>query len=95
MGNEPAVKIKLETLRSLDQSDTIDIDSHMSSHSMGSHSEEEQGMHTMMITPELMGLIPTSSSHSGNYYIYLFYRYFSLSHANMEYIYDSFNFSQI
>ncbi|GLV34646.1 pipsqueak [Carabus blaptoides fortunei] len=64
MDNEPAVKIKLETLRSLDQSDTIDIDSHMSSHSMGSHSEEEQGMHTMMITPELMGLIPTSSSHS-------------------------------
>lgn len=65
LGDEPPVKIKLETLRSLDQSDTIDIDSHMSSHSMGSHSEEEAGMHTMMITPELMGLIPTSSSHSG------------------------------
>lgn len=64
LGDEPPVKIKLETLRSLDQSDTIDIDSHMSSHSMGSHSEEEAGMHTMMITPELMGLIPTSSSHS-------------------------------
>lgn len=66
LGHEPIVKIKLETLKGSDHGDSIDMDSHMSSHSMGSHgSEDEQGMHTMMITPELMGLIPTSSLNSG------------------------------
>jgi hypothetical protein len=28
-------------------------------------SEDEHTMHTMMITPELLGLIPSSSGHSG------------------------------
>lgn len=61
------VKVKLETLKGSDHGDTQDLDSRMSSHSMGSHgSEDEQGMHTMMITPELMGLIPTSSLHAGD-----------------------------
>lgn len=67
LDHEPVIKIKLETLKGSDHGDSADLDSHMSSHSMGSHgSEDEQGMHTMMITPELMGLIPTSSLHSGN-----------------------------
>jgi cell division FtsZ-interacting protein ZapD len=31
--------------------------------------EDEHTMHTMMITPELLGLIPSSSGHSGEYVI--------------------------
>lgn len=27
-------------------------------HSMDSHEDSEHGMHTMMITPELMGMMP-------------------------------------
>lgn len=72
LGHEPVVKIKLETLKTSDPGDNIDVESHMSSHSIGSHgSEDEQGMHTMMITPELMGLIPTSSLHAGKVYFML------------------------
>ena len=32
--------------------------------------DDEHTMHTMMITPELLGLIPSSSGHSGNYRVY-------------------------
>jgi hypothetical protein len=31
--------------------------------------EDEHTMHTMMITPELLGLIPSSSGHSGKYIV--------------------------
>ncbi|XP_046994475.1 protein bric-a-brac 1 [Schistocerca americana] len=55
------VKVKFETLRAMEQADTIDIDSHMSERNVG---EEDHTMHTMMITPELLGLIPSSSGHS-------------------------------
>lgn len=33
--------------------------------SMDSHDEGEQGMHTMMVTPELMGMIPGASNRLG------------------------------
>ncbi|KAK7868888.1 hypothetical protein R5R35_014203 [Gryllus longicercus] len=57
---EENVKVKFETLRAMEQADTIDIDSHMSERNV----EDEHTMHTMMITPELLGLIPSSSGHS-------------------------------
>lgn len=57
---EENVKVKFETLRAMEQGDTIDIDSHMSERNV----EDEHTMHTMMITPELLGLIPSSSGHS-------------------------------
>ena len=45
----------------MDSSDTIDIDSHMSDRaSIGSKNAGEDNM--MMITPELLGLMPSSSS---------------------------------
>ncbi|XP_066991941.1 protein bric-a-brac 2 isoform X3 [Anabrus simplex] len=55
------VKVKFETLRAMEQADTIDIDSHISERNVG---EDDHTMHTMMITPELLGLIPSSSGHS-------------------------------
>ncbi|XP_063228494.1 longitudinals lacking protein, isoforms H/M/V-like isoform X2 [Bacillus rossius redtenbacheri] len=55
------VKVKFETLRAMEQAETIDIDSHMSDRNVG---EDEHTMHTMMITPELLGLIPSSSGQS-------------------------------
>jgi transposase-like protein len=60
--DEENVKVKFETLRAMEQAETIDIDSHMSDRP--SVSEDEHTMHTMMITPELLGLIPSSSGHS-------------------------------
>jgi len=82
------VKVKFETLRAMDQGDTINMDSHMSERvslyiftlsrvslaktnffvarfQQQSVGEDEHSMHTMMITPELLGLIPSSSGHSG------------------------------
>ncbi|CAG2059046.1 unnamed protein product, partial [Timema podura] len=60
------VKVKFETLRAMEQAETIDINSHLSDrvsdHNVG---EDEHTMHTMMITPELLGLIPSSSGQSG------------------------------
>lgn len=56
------VDIKFETLRSYDQDSMLEMDaSHLSGpeNSMESHDENEQGMHTMMITPELMSMMPT------------------------------------
>lgn len=34
-------------------------------HSMDSHEDTEHGMHTMMVTPELMGMLPGGSSRLG------------------------------
>lgn len=74
--DEENVKVKFETLRAMEQAETIDIDSHMSDRSptyqnlngaavlQSSVGEDEHTMHTMMITPELLGLIPSSSGHS-------------------------------
>ncbi|XP_068892640.1 protein tramtrack, beta isoform-like isoform X3 [Tenebrio molitor] len=55
--------IKFETLRSYDQDSLLEMDSHMSGpdHSMDSH-EDEQSMHQMMVTPELMGMMPGVSN---------------------------------
>lgn len=58
------VKVKFETLRTMEQVDTLDMDNHMSERN-GSEDDTEHTMHTMMITPELLGLIPSSSVHSG------------------------------
>lgn len=54
------VKVKFETLRAIDQNDPMDMDQHMQDRTVASVSED--GMHTMMITPELLGLIPSSQS---------------------------------
>ncbi|XP_069702198.1 protein bric-a-brac 2-like isoform X2 [Periplaneta americana] len=74
--DEENVKVKFETLRAMEQAETIDIDSHMSDRSptyqnlngaallQQNVGEDEHTMHTMMITPELLGLIPSSSGHS-------------------------------
>ncbi|XP_044269034.1 protein tramtrack, alpha isoform-like isoform X1 [Tribolium madens] len=55
--------IKFETLRSYDQDSLLEMDSHMSGpdHSMDSH-EDDQSMHQMMVTPELMGMMPGVSN---------------------------------
>ncbi|XP_014207120.1 probable serine/threonine-protein kinase DDB_G0282963 isoform X2 [Copidosoma floridanum] len=55
-----SVKIKFETLHTMDSSDTIDIDSHMSDRASVSSKNADDNM--MMITPELLGLMPSSSS---------------------------------
>ncbi|KAK6645467.1 hypothetical protein RUM43_001744 [Polyplax serrata] len=53
------VKVKFETLRSVDQSgDAMDMDH------LDRNQDESESMHTMMITPELLGLFPTSSGNS-------------------------------
>lgn len=54
------VKVKFETLRAIDQNDPMDMDQHMQDRTVASVGED--GMHTMMITPELLGLIPSSQS---------------------------------
>ncbi|XP_031346961.1 protein bric-a-brac 1 isoform X2 [Photinus pyralis] len=53
--------IKFETLRSFDHDSVMDMDaSHISGpdHSMESHEDAERAMHSMMVTPELMGIMP-------------------------------------
>lgn len=59
-------EIKFETLRSYDQDSLLDMESHMSGpeHSMDSH-DDEQSMHQMMVTPELMGMMPGVSNRLG------------------------------
>lgn len=63
-----AADIKFETLRSYDQDSMLEMDSHMSGgadHSMDSH-DDDQSMHTMMITPELVhGMMPGISNRLG------------------------------
>uniref|UniRef100_A0A1B6D8Y0 HTH psq-type domain-containing protein n=1 Tax=Clastoptera arizonana TaxID=38151 RepID=A0A1B6D8Y0_9HEMI len=54
-----SVKVKFETLRAMEQSDHLDMDSHLSDRNLDE--EPDHAMHTMMITPELLGLIPSSS----------------------------------
>ncbi|XP_063915138.1 protein tramtrack, alpha isoform isoform X3 [Zophobas morio] len=55
--------IKFETLRSYDQDSLLEMESHMSGpdHSMDSH-EDDQSMHQMMVTPELMSMMPSVSN---------------------------------
>lgn len=54
------VKVKFETLRAIDQAEHMDMEQHMPDR--GVQTVGEEGMHTMMITPELLGLIPSSQS---------------------------------
>ncbi|CAL1680054.1 unnamed protein product [Lasius platythorax] len=56
------IKIKFETLHTMDSSDTIDIDSHMSDRASVSSKNAADGDNMMMITPELLGLMPSGSS---------------------------------
>ncbi|KAI4487899.1 hypothetical protein M0802_011718 [Mischocyttarus mexicanus] len=56
------VKIKFETLHTMDSSDTIDIDSHMSDRASVSSKNAADSDNMMMITPELLGLMPSGSS---------------------------------
>lgn len=58
--------IKFETLRSYDQDSLLEMESHMSGpdHSMDSH-EDDQSMHQMMVTPELMSMMPSVSNRLG------------------------------
>ncbi|XP_044580818.1 longitudinals lacking protein, isoforms H/M/V-like isoform X1 [Cotesia glomerata] len=60
------VKIKFETLHTMDSSDTIDIDSHMSDCASVSSKHAAEGDNMMMITPELLGLMPSGSSVHSN-----------------------------
>ncbi|XP_046659283.1 protein jim lovell-like isoform X2 [Homalodisca vitripennis] len=68
--HDQAVKVKYETLRAMEQPDQLDIDAHISpdrqenGHLSQASGEEttEHTMHTMMITPELLGLIPSSAT---------------------------------
>lgn len=46
----------------MDSSDTIDIDSHMSDRASVSSKHGAEGDNMMMITPELLGLMPSGSS---------------------------------
>ncbi|XP_023287677.1 protein bric-a-brac 2 isoform X2 [Orussus abietinus] len=57
-----SVKIKFETLHTMDSSDTIDIDSHMSDRASVSSKNAADNDNMMMITPELLGLMPSGSS---------------------------------
>ncbi|XP_066584393.1 sex determination protein fruitless isoform X2 [Prorops nasuta] len=57
-----SVKIKFETLHTMDSSDTIDIDSHMSDRASVSSKNAADSENMMMITPELLGLMPSGSS---------------------------------
>ncbi|XP_050536115.1 uncharacterized protein LOC126902667 [Daktulosphaira vitifoliae] len=55
--------VKFETLRTIDQtSDAIGIDRQQARECITNMNEEESSMHTMMITPELLGLLPSSSN---------------------------------
>ena len=59
-------EVKFETLQSYDNESLLDIEASRLSgadHSMDSHDEGDQAMHTMMITPELMGMMPTTGHH--------------------------------
>ncbi|XP_076644867.1 pipsqueak isoform X1 [Halictus rubicundus] len=60
--NCDSVKIKFETLHTMDSSDTIDIDSHMSDRASVSSKNAADSDNMMMITPELLGLMPSGSS---------------------------------
>lgn len=60
--NCDSVKIKFETLHTMDSSDTIDIDSHMSDRASVSSKNATDSDNMMMITPELLGLMPSGSS---------------------------------
>ncbi|XP_043284426.1 protein bric-a-brac 2 isoform X2 [Venturia canescens] len=60
--NCDSVKIKFETLHTMDSSDTIDIDSHMSDRASVSSKHAADNDNMMMITPELLGLMPSGSS---------------------------------
>ncbi|XP_043486259.1 broad-complex core protein isoforms 1/2/3/4/5 isoform X4 [Polistes fuscatus] len=60
--NCDTVKIKFETLHTMDSSDTIDIDSHMSDRASVSSKNAADSDNMMMITPELLGLMPSGSS---------------------------------
>ncbi|XP_024937182.1 protein bric-a-brac 1 isoform X2 [Cephus cinctus] len=60
--NCDSVKIKFETLHTMDSSDTIDIDSHMSDRASVSSKNAVDNDNMMMITPELLGLMPSGSS---------------------------------
>ncbi|XP_034938634.1 protein bric-a-brac 2 isoform X2 [Chelonus insularis] len=64
--NCDSVKIKFETLHTMDSSDTIDIDSHMSDCASVSSKHAAEGDNMMMITPELLGLMPSGSSVHSN-----------------------------
>ncbi|XP_054286243.1 longitudinals lacking protein, isoforms J/P/Q/S/Z-like isoform X2 [Macrosteles quadrilineatus] len=57
------VKVKFETLRAMEQTDALDMDAHMSAAERQENGEEsvEHTMHTMMITPELLGLMPSNT----------------------------------
>lgn len=48
----------------MDSSDTIDIDSHMSDRASVSSKHGTDSDNMMMITPELLGLMPSGSVHS-------------------------------
>lgn len=70
------IDIKFETLRSYDGEQSIlDMEASQTSapdHSMDSHDENDQGMHTMLITPDMMGMMPGSGPHGlGMNYFYL------------------------
>lgn len=62
------IDIKFETLRSYDGEQSIlDMEASRLSgpdHSMDSHDDNEHGMHTMMITPDMMGMMPGSGHHA-------------------------------
>lgn len=62
--NCDTVKIKFETLHTMDSSDTIDIDSHMSDRASICSKHEPDSDSMMLITPELLGLMPSGSVHS-------------------------------
>ncbi|KAL3275268.1 hypothetical protein HHI36_020037 [Cryptolaemus montrouzieri] len=64
-----AIDIKFETLRSYDQDSLLEMDSHNSrlsgaDLSRDSHDDPEQSLHSMMVTPELMGMLPGGSNRS-------------------------------
>lgn len=37
-------------------------------HSMDSHDDPEHSMHTMMVTPDMMGMLPGGSSRLGKFF---------------------------
>ncbi|KAK9502396.1 hypothetical protein O3M35_011179 [Rhynocoris fuscipes] len=56
-------KVKFETLRAIDQSEQMKMETHITDRTVQTIDEEDDpAMHTMMITPELLGLIPSSQS---------------------------------
>lgn len=67
-----AIDIKFETLRSYDQDSLLEMDSHNSRMSgadlsRDSHDDQDQSMHSMLVTPELMGMVPGVSTRSGRF----------------------------